>query len=62
MPAMHLLSHVKSAQESFHALSLTDFPGENVTDFTAKAFQYIRVTRAGYSSPRSWICASRERQ
>jgi len=46
-----VITDVKAAQESFRALSLNDFPGENITDLTAKALKHIKVMRSAYSLP-----------
>jgi hypothetical protein len=42
---------IKGAQDKLYGLALNDFPGENLTDFVAKAQKYDKIMQGGYALP-----------
>ena len=42
---------IETASDSFTALSLLDFPGENIEDFATEALRLIKIMQGGYALP-----------
>ena len=42
---------VKTANTKFYELSLSNFPGENISQFTVLALKYIKIMKGGFSLP-----------
>ena len=43
--------NIEGAEKSFKALTLSDFPGENVSDLVTVALKYIKIMSGAYVHP-----------